>query len=101
LIGVVSQRLARRQCKRCAPSGAESGALTCQECGGTGIIGRLAVAEGYLVDDMLREAILDPSGSSLSRTLALTSFVDLAQAAAELAAHGDISRADVLGLGLA
>ncbi|MFZ5757958.1 MAG: GspE/PulE family protein [Pseudomonadota bacterium] len=58
LNGVVAQRLVRRRCPHCAPREIDTVA-GCAQCRGTGYRGRIALPEVLLMNDHLREAILD------------------------------------------
>jgi general secretion pathway protein E len=121
LAGVVSQRLTRRLCPSCrrarppnaveksylasfAPRPASieiAAALGCAACRQTGLSGRLAIAEGFLVTESVRDAITDETGKQLSAALASAGFRPLLNAAIALAGRGEISFADVRALSLA
>jgi general secretion pathway protein E len=118
VIGVVSQRLVRKLCPSCrAPRAATdaeramlalggaalqvSDAFGCTACRRTGFAGRIAVAEGFLMDDALREAMLDASGARMNAALAARSYAPVARAAALLAARAEISPAEARALAMA
>ena len=121
LAGVVSQRLVRRLCPQCketrGPSSSEKTLLEpllparvsmriasapgCRSCRQTGLQGRIAVAEGFLVDDRVREGALDPTGQKLLTAAAAQGYVTIAQTAALGAAQGEIALAEVQALMLA
>ena len=50
LSAVFAQRLVRRLCRNCGGQG-------CETCGGEGYQGRLAIAEGFAVEDAVRKSI--------------------------------------------
>jgi len=121
LVGSVSQRLVRRLCLECrrerAATSAERALLEpllvsrseirigeapgCTACRNTGAAGRIAVGEGFLVDDALREAMSDPSGSRFRAALRQQGFRAITQAAAVQAAAARIAPAEVTALRLA
>lgn len=120
LTGVVSQRLVRKLCAACKaerpPNAAERGLVDqtlgrasiavatengCAQCRHTGYAGRIAIAEGFLVDDALREAINDATGANLATALKARRYEGLVQAAARLASSGAISPAELQALALA
>ncbi|MGJ3230775.1 MAG: GspE/PulE family protein [Oceanicaulis sp.] len=68
LAGAFAQRLVRTVCRDCGGPG-------CSACAGTGYAGRLAVAEGFVVDDELRALIReDAGGTALRRRLQASGF---------------------------
>src|SRR5690606_15041371 len=122
LAGVVSQRLVRRLCPECgvprAASEAERALLApllphgsriaikqaqgCARCRNSGRAGRVAVGEGFLVDETIRAAIAgDASGARLLAALSARGFAPLTCAAAMEAAAGRIAPADIQALSLA
>jgi len=84
LEGVIAQRLVRQICKNCKqiddkvptaiPSGISLSGITCyrgrgcEQCGGTGYYGRIAIHEVLVIDDYLRDCI--------SRNMTLVQFRD-------------------------
>ena len=65
LCGVLSQRLARKICKVCHGAGKNKN-IKCKHCNGTGFKGRTGVYELLLIDDELRNAIINrQSGAQL------------------------------------
>ncbi len=90
LVGVIAQRLARLNCRYCRqlipaddPARAEYGAALdlspdapmyrgagCEQCGGTGTRGRMALVEMLHVDGRLRRAIMDKQDSDGLRSIA-------------------------------
>jgi general secretion pathway protein E len=119
LAGAASQRLVRRLCPQCKrlrrPSAAEaemlreSGALFaeigeapgCAACRHTGAQGRIAVAEGFLVNDAIRTAISDPRAEILAQALAGEHFTPLHTSALAEATAGRVSLAELRTLALA
>lgn len=121
LAGAASQRLARKLCPTCAvardANATERALLTthapaptrlsvseangCAACRNTGVAGRLAIAEAFLVDEAAREAIHATSTHKLDRALGAQGFVTIAKEAADAAARGLIAVAEVRALGLA
>ena len=73
----------------------------CAPCRQSGYAGRLAIGEGFLVDDSLREAIGDATGARLAAALKVQGFTTIAQAAAAEAASGRIAPAEIRALALA
>jgi type II secretory ATPase GspE/PulE/Tfp pilus assembly ATPase PilB-like protein len=75
LKGILNQRLVRRLCPACrrpaAGSESEWVAVGCEQCAGTGYLGRLLLAELLMLDESLRRAIL-----ARSDTVALEAAVD-------------------------
>ncbi|MES1198608.1 MAG: GspE/PulE family protein [Pseudomonadota bacterium] len=120
LAGIVSQRLVRRLCPECRISRApnqsehdliapllETGAaiqvsdpVGCPRCRNSGVSGRLAAAEGFLVDDKLRDAMTDETGARLAQALNAKGYRAIASAAASLAARGEIAPAEIRALTL-
>jgi general secretion pathway protein E len=117
VLGVVAQRLVRKLCPSCraprAPSEAERAMLArlgaepvmqvsdpigCAACRDTGLAGRIAVAEGFLVDEAVRDAMVDVSGARMNALLSSRRYATVARAAALLAARADISPADARAL---
>ncbi|WP_233245691.1 GspE/PulE family protein [Marinicauda salina] len=60
LIGAFAQRLVRTICRECAGSG-------CQACDGTGLAGRMAIAEGFEMDEGLSELVRAEAGEGALR----------------------------------
>ncbi|HEY4002453.1 MAG TPA: GspE/PulE family protein [Candidatus Xenobia bacterium] len=81
LTGVIYQRLLRLRCRAC-----QSG---CEACSGTGYQGRSAVAELLVVNDAVRQAILDRR--PLSELRALSGHVTLREAAERRVRAGRVS----------
>lgn len=121
LAGAASQRLARKLCQSCAvereANATERALLTayasapakltvneasgCMVCRKTGSAGRLAIAEAFLADDAVREAIHVTSTYELHRALDAQGFVPIAAEATDAAARGLIAPAEVRALALA
>lgn len=120
LAGVVAQRLTRRLCEHCRrtrpclPS--ERSMLAdqgfgetpqafepegCAACGGSGFKARLAVGEGFLVTEAVREAIIEPTMSGLAEVLSELGFRSLFAEAAKLALAGEVTLSEVRALILA
>ncbi|QIE55264.1 type II/IV secretion system protein [Pikeienuella piscinae] len=111
LIGAGAQRLARRLCDACAEEDApaqaslrrigapENGdwrrARGCASCGGTGVKGRVPVAEAFLASRAFADAVRGPSPSEAALG-ALSGATPLHLAALELAAKGLISLDEAL-----
>ena len=73
LVGVFAQRLVRRTCPNCSGRG-------CTACQGSGFLGRVAIAEGFEVDDAVREAIRHAaSGPGLAQLLLQQGFIPMSQ----------------------
>ncbi|WP_417498114.1 GspE/PulE family protein [Maricaulis sp.] len=73
LVGVFAQRLVRRTCASCAGAG-------CPACQGTGFRGRVAIAEGFEVDEAMREAIRQSAtGPGLAKVLLQNGFVPMSE----------------------
>ncbi|WP_417495335.1 GspE/PulE family protein [Maricaulis sp.] len=73
LVGVFAQRLVRRTCPNCSGRG-------CTACQGSGFLGRVAIAEGFEVDDAVREAIRQSaSGPGLAQLLLQQGFIPMSQ----------------------
>jgi general secretion pathway protein E len=118
LVGAASQRLVRRLCPHCktqrAPLDAERSLVKawstppkdwrisecsgCSACRGAGVAGRIAVAEGFLIDEHVRTAALDPSGAALNASLKQICYAPLLAAAAAHVAAGDLSPAELHAL---
>ena len=118
LAGAASQRLVRRLCPACrrarTPHETEQNLVAscglpelgwhiaeapgCSACRGAGVSGRIAVAEGFLVDDTIRAAALDPSSASFAATLKSVGYAPLLHAAAARVVAGDIAPAELLAL---
>lgn len=117
LAGAVAQRLVPRLCPHCRhtrpPSPVEKAALFnagaqntlslsaatgCAKCRDTGVAGRIAVAEGFLVDPEIRTTMTQVDGSALTDALVAQRFRPLRRAAFDLLETGDISLADALAL---
>lgn len=106
LIGAGAQRLARRLCPHCSEAdapdpaalariGAPAGgnwrrAKGCSACGGTGVKGRVPVAEAFLANRAFADAVRGPAPSEAALA-ALTGAPPLHEAALSLAASGVIS----------
>lgn len=60
LLGVISQRLVRQRCQNCMGKTGKPGSkeAVCPICHGTGFQGRLAIQEVMVIDDVLREAVM-------------------------------------------
>jgi general secretion pathway protein E len=120
LTGVLSQRLARRLCEGCRrtrrPNHQETAlllehgvaepcatfdAVGCPACNGSGYRGRVAVGEGFWVDDTVREAIADETGVALNAALKDCRFRPLLAEAAVLASAGEVNLAEFRALMLA
>ena len=81
--GVLAQRLLRRRCDRCSPSPA------CPACGGTGLRGRVLVAEWLPVLPALKAAIhARADGDALAAAARDGGFRTLRDEALDLAARG-------------
>ena len=110
-----SQRLLRRLCPFCrhpaAPTAEnaerlrELGAPTdgyfvsdgCEECGRTGIAGRIAIFEVLVVNDAIREALkTNPSNQQLMSLSIEHGLIPLREAALKIARAGDVSVAEAL-----
>jgi general secretion pathway protein E len=120
LAGVISQRLAARLCPACTstrpPTASERATLEaqlagvridcladasgCERCRGAGREGRLAIGEGFVLDQALRDAAGDPSAEKLVRTLKAKGFRTILERAAQAVKALRIAPAefDVLGL---
>lgn len=73
LVGVFAQRLVRRTCPGCGGRG-------CADCQDSGFLGRVAIAEGFEVDDAVREAIRhSAAGPDLARVLLQNGFIPMSQ----------------------
>lgn len=119
LRGVLAQRLVRRLCPDCAPpddrpssrhlvfgsASDEAGSLKrhglgCDQCGGSGYIGRIAVGELAVLDPQTAEALsrsgeLDERGRE---RLAASGFVPIREDALKRARAGEIGIDDVTGI---
>jgi type IV pilus assembly protein PilB len=88
LIGVVAQRLARRNCPACAQSSANSaGRAPCDQCGGSGMHGRIGVYEVMDIDETIAELLMRRGSTEAIRRAAL---------AAGMQTMADDARAKVL-----
>ena len=93
LVGVLHQRLIRVLCKNCAEA---AEAVGCEECLGSGYLGRVAIPEVLKVDETLREMILQRARLNEMRDHALANgMVSLAQSASERVRSGLTSRAEI------
>ena len=72
LIGILSQRLIRTVCIRCKGKGIDNNSHKCKNCTGTGYKGRTGIFELLIVNDQIREAILNNSDSSTINSIAVT-----------------------------
>lgn len=117
LVACVSQRLARRLCPLCrrardpTPSelnmlaGEAGPALTrvfhadgCPSCHGKGVRGRIAIAEGFVVSDEVREAIADPAGTAIYSVLRRIGFSPLLAEAGAMAQAGEVDPVELRAL---
>jgi general secretion pathway protein E len=120
LAGAASQRLVRKLCTcatRRQPTPAERALIEpalggerlqsvaapagCDACRGSGVSGRIAVAEGFIVNDTLREAMSDTATERLTEALRRQGFTPLSIAAAREAADGRIAPIELQTLALA
>ena len=121
LAGAASQRLMGRLCGQCrrerAPTRAELGLIApllapgasirvgeaagCPSCRQTGVAGRLAAGEGFIVDAALREAIGEGGAGAIAKALSARGFRSLACAAAEHVAAGRVAPGEITALALA
>tara|TARA_R110000868_G_scaffold13892_1_gene64602 strand:+ start:54601 stop:56193 length:1593 start_codon:yes stop_codon:yes gene_type:complete len=89
LVGVFAQRLVRRTCTQCGGAG-------CASCQGTGFMGRIAIAEGFEVDETLRGVIRESvAGADLARVLLQQGFIPMSQDGREKADAGLTTMAEV------
>lgn len=89
LSAVFAQRLVRRVCSACAGSG-------CDTCGGEGYRGRLAIAEGFAVDDSVRQSIQTGLNEAVLRAgLAAQGYRPMLQEGRDRIASGDTTEAEV------
>jgi type IV pilus assembly protein PilB len=112
LLGVVSQRLVRRTCKHCTtPYAPDSDALKvlglspseqymhgagCDECGGRGYKGRIAIFEMLRISDPMRRAIARNTGEQELRRIAADSGMSsLNDSGAKLVRNGVATAEDV------
>lgn len=105
---VLAQRLLRIHCELCtdlnvdesAPYAAESGAVECASCGGTGYAGRTGIFEVMLMTPAIEQAILDGSlGATELRTLAINDgFRSMWEDGREKVAAGKAAEVDLAGL---
>lgn len=93
LIGVLHQRLIRVLCKNCAT---DAEAVGCDECLGSGYLGRVAIPEVLSVDETLREMILQRARLHEMREHALSNgMISLKESAAKRVDSGLTSRAEI------
>ncbi len=86
LSGMVAQRLARLACNDCSGKG-------CNQCGGTGVIGRVGLFELIIVDEPMRDLILQGvTPGKLEAHAVRLQVCDLAEQARQLASLGRITR---------
>jgi type II secretory ATPase GspE/PulE/Tfp pilus assembly ATPase PilB-like protein len=78
-----------------------SDASGCPRCRQTGRAGRLAIGEGFLVDEAVREALNDGSGKNLAAALKARGYTTITAAAADEAVAGRITPAEIQALALA
>ena len=89
LSAVFAQRLVRRLCPACRGSG-------CEACGGDGYRGRLAIAEGFSVDEAVRQSIQSGVNEAALRTsLAAQGYRPMLLEGQDRIAAGDTSEAEV------
>lgn len=81
---VCAQRLVRRRCPACRPSGSEG----CPACLGTGYSGRMAIAQIVRVDEGARRLILEHAQASALREALMRQGADMMNRAAVLIADG-------------
>ncbi|MDH5179747.1 MAG: GspE/PulE family protein [Gammaproteobacteria bacterium] len=101
LNGVLAQRLLRRLCPACkqpqADTEQEYTATGCEQCGGSGYHGRIAITEFLLVNDAFRELILTRSDrASLKEAAKQAGMVTLYESGMQLVKAGITSRQEVL-----
>ena len=85
LRGVLSQRLVRRNCAVCHGEG-------CDDCGGTGRQGRMAISEMLMMTDALSQAIAaGERGKTLERHARNQGFVPIAAHGRALMSEGQLS----------
>ncbi len=114
LVGAGGQRLARRLCPDCRepdappaealarlgapPGGRWSVARGCPRCGGTGVRGRVPVAEAFLATQPFRDLLRAgaPDETALARLAAADGSAPMHAAALALAAAGEIALAEAL-----
>ncbi|GAM96825.1 twitching motility protein PilT [alpha proteobacterium U9-1i] len=121
LIGVTSQRLIRQLCPHCRalrpPNAHENDRLHallnrngpfeigeakgCGHCNGRGALGRLAAAEGFVVDDVAREAMSDTSSRPLLEAITARGFEPITVAIANEAAVGRVPLVEIDAAGFA
>jgi general secretion pathway protein E len=119
--GVAAQRLVRRLCPACraprAPNVAERALLEphlkghknilvsdpvgCTACRGSGFGGRIAIGEGFVSDNGVREAMAGENSARLTGVLTASGYTTVTCAAAALAARAEISPAEIRALALA
>lgn len=101
LNGILAQRLIRKLCPVCKDklddTNDECIPVGCDECGSSGYKGRIAIAEFMLINDELRDLILNrPDRNSLQAAARKAGMKTLYESGMQLVEKGITSRAEVL-----
>lgn len=101
LNGILAQRLLRRLCTHCKVlvdgKDNEYSSVGCEECGGTGYKGRIAITEFLIITDEFRELILGRMDrASLKEAAKKTGMLTLYDSGMALVEEGVTSRLEVL-----